>query len=153
MGNIQVTYKNAAISDIDTISRLMHEYYDYEGIQFDEPNARKRLHELITKPKLGKIWLIKINDNVEGYIVIAYGFGLEHGRNATIDEFYIRENFRGHGIGQKTIHFIENELRPTEIASIHTEVERKNHKAQEFWQSIGFQKYDRFPMAKITKSV
>ena len=146
---MSVSYKSAAISDINTIIMLMHEYYDYEGMQFDEQNARKRLDEFITKSELGKIWLIEINTKTEGYIVAAKGFGLEHGRNVTIDEFYIRGNFRGYGIGHKTIQFIENELRSMKISAIHTEVERKNHKAQEFWEKIGFQKYDRFPMTRM----
>lgn len=149
---LKINYKNAEIDDINNILKLMREYYAYENIQLDEQEAGKRLEELIKKSELGKIWLIEIDENIEGYIVVTNGFGLEHGRNVTIDEFYIREDFRGQRIGFRTMQFVEKELHSMGISSIHTEVERKNHKAQEFWESIGFQKYDRFPMTKMIKN-
>jgi GNAT superfamily N-acetyltransferase len=149
MKNLEITYKIAEIKDIEDIVKLMHEYYDYDDLQFDEKIARARLHELVINHELGKIWLIVINKNIEGYIVVTNGFGLEHGRNVIIDEFYIRENYRGHGIGHKTIKYVENEMQAAGISSIHIEVVRKNNKAKAFWENLGFQKYERYLMVKM----
>lgn len=152
MINRKINYKNAEVDDINNILKLMREYYAYENVQLNQQDARERLEEFIKNCQLGKIWLIEIDKTTAGYIVVTHGFGLEHGRNVTIDEFYIRENFRGQGIGQRTMQFIEEELRSMGISSIQTEVERKNHKAREFWEKLGFQKYDRFPMTKMIKN-
>ena len=149
MNNITISYKIAEICDISIIIKLMREYYAFETIKLNEQNTKERLEEFIKKCELGKLWLIEINNNAEGYIVVTNGFGLEHGRNVMIDEFYIREKYRGQGIGLRTMQFIEKELLSIGISSIHTEVDRKNHKAREFWEKIGFQKYDRFPMTKM----
>lgn len=147
--NSKINYKTAQNDDINAIVNLMQEYYDYEGIKLDKQIACVRLKEFIEKSEAGKIWLILIDDDIAGYIVVVNGFGLEHGRNVMIDEFYIREEYRGFGIGHKTIKYIENEIRSIGIVSIHTEVKRRNTKAQLFWENLGFQKYDRFPMTKM----
>ncbi len=152
MKNINLVCKETAVSDIDTIITFMHEYYDYEGIQFDEKNAGERLEKFFNESGLGKIWLIHINNHAEGYIVVTHGFGLEHGPNVWIDEFYIRESFTGHGVGRQVIRFIEGELSSMGISAIHTEVERKNQRARAFWKKIGFHAYDRYPMTKMIKN-
>lgn len=151
MGTLNINYKIAEIADTGVISELMQEYYEYEGLKLDKLIAYARLKELIEKHELGNIWLININESTAGYVVTTNGFGLEHGRNVTIDEFYIRDGFRGQGIGKKTIKFIKDKIYSIGITSIHTEVKRKNIKARLFWESCGFQKYDRYPMVSENK--
>jgi ribosomal protein S18 acetylase RimI-like enzyme len=149
MDNVTVNFQPAKISDIDVLLSLMREYYAYENLKLDDGAARKRLAEFISEPSLGNIWLITVDSDIAGYIVVASGYGLEHGRNVTIDEFYISERFRGQGLGKKTMSFVLSELRRGAVESTHTEVERNNTRGLKFWTDLGFHKHDRYSMVKM----
>jgi ribosomal protein S18 acetylase RimI-like enzyme len=149
MNNVKVSFKQAQVSDIDVLLSLLREYYAYENLQLDDGAAQKRLTEFIGEPLLGNIWLIAVDSDIAGYIVVTNGYGLEHGRNVTIDEFYVCERFRGQGLGRKTMQFVLSELHRRGIESIHTEVERDNTKALKFWTDLGFHKHDRYSMVKM----
>ncbi|UCG61258.1 MAG: GNAT family N-acetyltransferase [Candidatus Zixiibacteriota bacterium] len=151
MDDVALTYKQAGALDIDALLSLVHEYYACENLPLDDAVARRRLKEFIQNPQLGYIWLIMVGGNLEGYIAVTNGYGLEHGRNVILDEFYIRDSFRGRGIGKMTLRFIEEELRPRGVESIHTEVERGNTGALKFWENLGFHRQDRYPMVKMTR--
>jgi ribosomal protein S18 acetylase RimI-like enzyme len=71
-----------------------------------------------------------------------------HGRDAFIDEIYIRESHRGKGIGAKVIKFVEETCRSLEVQALHLEVERANTRAQAFYRKIGFQGHNRYLLTK-----
>ena len=99
---------------------------------------------------LGRVWLIQHQGEAKGRIVLTFGYSLEYrGRDAFIDEFYIRESDRRQRIGKKTIQFIEKVCPTTlEIKAFHLEVERKNIAAQSFYRQIGFKDQERYLMTK-----
>jgi GNAT superfamily N-acetyltransferase len=66
-----------------------------------------------------QMMVAKLNgDETIGYIVLTLGDSLEyHGRDAFVDEIYIRESHRGKGIGAQAIKFVEGGLPPARCAS------------------------------------
>ncbi|MGH7962627.1 MAG: hypothetical protein ACRERD_12505 [Candidatus Binatia bacterium] len=92
---MEPTFKLATHSDIDTLLRLMPEFYEHERLQFDE-RTRSALEQLLGDKALGQVWLICDGDEAIGYVVLALGFSLEyHGRDAFVDEFYVQASHRG----------------------------------------------------------
>ena len=73
--------------------------------------ARRRavaLTALLRDASLGLAWLILDGDAAVGYIVLCFGYSLEWlGRDAFVDEFYLREEYRGRGWGRTTMEFVE----------------------------------------------
>lgn len=136
-------------AEVEACCALMQQYYNLDQIPFDPDLARARLSQLRDQPELGRIWLIRSENQIAGYVAVTFGFGLEHGLNATIDELFILEHFRHKGLGGKALAFLESALKSQGIESIHTEVERSNEPAIHFWQGLGFHQHDRYPMVKM----
>ncbi len=131
---------------------LMRESYAFEQFPFNRGAARKALSDILHDDSLGRVWLIKTEHKVIGYIVLTLGFSLEyHGRDGIIDELYIREDYRGQGIGTRAIELAAKESRSLGIKALHLEVERKNTKAQRFYHKIGFEDHDRYLLTKWLK--
>lgn len=145
----KIRFAQVTLGDIDTILDMMRVYYEYDGLQFIEENARRRLIEFISDPALGWLWLIQSETETVGYVCLIRGYGLEHGRNALIDELFIKEEFRGQRYGEGTVSFLEEVARREGIESLHGDVERHNEKASVFWMKRGFRRYDRYAMVKV----
>ena len=131
---------------------MLREYYAMEGLVFDEPIIISRLEYMVANPRLGRGWIVKSGDAIAGYMAVTFAFSLEHGRHAIMDEFYLHEAYRGQGLGRDVFRFVESQMLKVGVSSIHVDVERANGRAQQFWLSLGFRKYDRFPMFKLVDS-
>ncbi|MDQ3755908.1 MAG: GNAT family N-acetyltransferase, partial [Acidobacteriota bacterium] len=84
-----------------------------------------------------------------GYLVLTLGFSLEFkGRDALIDELYLRESFRDQGFGQQAIAFAIKWCQARNIRALHLEVERANARAQAAYRKAGFKDHDRYLLTK-----
>ncbi len=140
----------ANTSDVELIIELMREFYAIEHLEFDERAARHALGEILSDRRFGVIHLIRVNDEaVAGYLVITFGFSLEfRGRDAFIDELYLRENFRGRGIGKASLELADAVCRQEGISALHLEVDRVNTRAQGLYRQAGFRDHDRYLLTK-----
>ena len=85
--------------------------------------------------------------------MLTLGFSLEfHGRDAFVDEIYIRTTHRGKGIGGRALEFVEAACRPLGVRAIHLEVERNNAQAHTMYHKIGFEYQDSYLMTKCLGS-
>ena len=129
----------AVESDTEVLLEFMEAYYEYDGHGFDREKARAALVGLLRDARFGRAWLVLDDDRAVGYIVLCFGYSLEWlGRDAFVDEFYLREEYRGRGWGRKTMAFIEEAARVEGIRTLHLEVMRKNERALELYEKIGF---------------
>jgi ribosomal protein S18 acetylase RimI-like enzyme len=137
---MELDFKAATLADVDALTPLMREYYEYDGIPFDEAKARKALAGFLSHDSFGRAWLVCQADAIAGYIVLTYDYGLESGgREAFIDEFYLRAAYRGQGIGRKTIEFAEQFCAANGIRTLLLGVEPENTAAQAFYRKVGFE--------------
>ena len=149
---MKTEYITASLQDIECLIDLMRLYYEHDEIQFDECIARQNALELLKSDKNGIALLIQQDNTAIGYIVVTFGFGLEHGSNGTIDEFFILPGYRGQGLGVKTLNYIESLLAEKGIKAIHTEVEIKNKHGMNFWIKNGYQSTDRKSLTKTIET-
>jgi len=150
---MDASFKLADSSDTDVLAKLMQEYYDFDHLTFDDHVARAALRQILGDDSLGRVWLIQHGEDVIGYVVLTLGFSLEFkGRDAFIDELYIRESYRHEGIGKRALQFVEDVCRSLGVQSLHLEVEQANVNAQEFYRKSGFVDHARYLMTKWISS-
>ena len=148
---MEIHFKVAETSDVEILVSFIREFCEFDGHIFEEESIRTTLLKLLLDASLGRVWLIHRDEEAIGYIVITFGYSLEYrGRDAFIDEFYIRESDRGQGIGKQTIQFLEKVCPELGINALHLEVERKNTIAQNFYRQVGFTDQNRYLMTKLS---
>jgi GNAT superfamily N-acetyltransferase len=146
---MKAIFKLASRTDTDILIAFMREFYEHDHQPFVEPAARAALERFLQDHSLGHVWLIHDGEQAIGYVVLTLGYSLEyHGRDAFIDEIYLRESHRGKGIGAQVIQFLEEACRELDVQALHLEVERANTKAQAFYHKIGFEDHDRYLLTK-----
>jgi diamine N-acetyltransferase len=146
---MEPSFRLATDSDADLLLEMMREYYAFDGHAFDEPRAGAALLTFLRDPTLGRAWLICADETPVGYIVLTFGYSLEYlGRDAFIDEFYVRESYRGKGWGKRALAFVEDQARALNVRSIHLEVVRQNTGAKEVYRKSGYADHDHYLMSK-----
>jgi len=143
------TFTMASPADTDRLLELLQEFYAIEHLDFDEAVARQALGQILTERRYGLIHLIEVADAIAGYVVLTFGFSLEfHGRDAWIDELYLRSAYRGQGIGSATLAFITATCRQEGIKAVHLAVAHRNQRAQKVYQQAGYTTHDRHIMTQ-----
>ena len=121
-------FRLAVESDADTLLEFMQAYYAFDGHGFDREKARVALTALLRDSSLGLAWLILDGDAAVGYIVLCFGYSLEWlGRDAFVDEFYLREEYRGRGWGRQAMAFLEESARAAGIRTLASRSRRGKH--------------------------
>lgn len=145
-----VAFKLADNSRLGMLITLIREYYNYDGHEFNEARVQGALKEIFNNSTLGKIWFISWNEEVIGYLILTFGFSVEFGgRDAFVDEFYIREAYRGKGLGRKSIEFVEETAKKLGVKAVHLEVSRSNTNAQAFYRKLGFTDRSYYLMTRL----
>jgi ribosomal protein S18 acetylase RimI-like enzyme len=136
-------FRRAGEADADVLLVFMRAYYEYDGHGFDLEKARGALVALLRDANFGCAWLILDGDAAVGYIVLCFGYSLEWlGRDAFVDELYLREEYRGRGWGRRAMEFVEGEASSAGIRALHLGVVPGNSTALELYRRMGFHEHD-----------
>ena len=147
---MDIEFRAAEINDIKDLLEMMSEFYSHEELKYDKETLQPAIETLINDGRIGEIRLITSGVKLIGYFVLTYTYSLEYGgKNALLDELYIRENFRGRGIGKQVLSFVEDFCRDKNIHAIHLQVKRFNPIAKKLYSSVGFKEVDRDFMTKV----
>jgi ribosomal protein S18 acetylase RimI-like enzyme len=143
-------FKSATSEDIETLIMMMRDLYGHDGLApLDEASARRALPGIIGDDTFGRVFIIFLEDEVAGYAVLTFGYSLEfHGRDAFVDELYLRNEYRGQGIGKRALEFLTEVCAAEGVSALHLEVERANTSAQAVYRKFGFEDHDRYLMTK-----
>lgn len=136
--------------DLELLISLVKDFYLYDGHTFDYGRVKSSLIQLLNNPSLGFIRLIKAEGETCGYYIVCFGFSIEFGgRDAYIDELFLKDEMRGRGIGTIAIASMEEHCRREGVKVLHLEVERSNTPAQEFYRRVGYEDHDRYLLSKL----
>jgi GNAT superfamily N-acetyltransferase len=133
---------------------MMGSLYSEAGATHDRERARRAAEGLMADPELGGVWLIHMDDEqleceAVGYLCVTLCYSLEFdGRFALLDELYVKEAWRGKGIGTQAIAFAEDWSRARGLAATRLEVGHANVRALELYQRQGFVAHHRHLMTK-----
>lgn len=132
------TLKLATAADLPLLASFVRAYHDFEGLAPLE-SLSETLEPLLTKPDIGRIWLILHHNNPIGYATICVGYSIEFaGRDAFLDELFIAPEYRSQGIGTTALRLVKLQAAELGIKALHLEVDRDNHAAQRLYQKSGF---------------
>jgi len=94
---------------------------------------------LIDDSSAGRVWIVNVDGNAVGYVVLVFSFSVEFGgRTAFIDELLIDERFRGRGIGREVVDQVIEYARALGVQNLLLEVTESNLPARRLYQSAGF---------------
>jgi ribosomal protein S18 acetylase RimI-like enzyme len=134
-----VRFERATPADEDALVGLMREFYAYEGLPWNETVARQGLRTILADGSVGQVWLLRTDGEHAGYLVLAFSFSLEfHGRYGFLDELYLREGYRGRGLGRRAIEKAEEACRSVGGRALRLEVTCENAAARSFYARLGF---------------
>ena len=137
------------LSDIDELLPLMREFYAGERLPYDEAVLRRALAELWAEPLHGGAWLAREDKEAVGYGILCCGFSLEYGgRDAFVDELYVRPEWRDRGIGNRLLDAMEARCRDSKVAALHLEVDHDNPHGKRLYSRRGFVDHRRHLMTK-----
>lgn len=149
---MSTTFTPATPADVPALLAMMRELYVYDHSPFHAEEHERALRALIANDKNGRVWLIRSDSDIAGYVVLGFGFSLEfRGRDAFVDELFVAESFRGRGIGSEALRFVEQAARDLGIHALHLEVAHSNTRAQEVYRKFGYLDHDRYLMTKWVK--
>jgi GNAT superfamily N-acetyltransferase len=151
---MNLKHRKITASDIPHIIQMMKEFYAIDNYQFDLKLNEVNLLVMVKDETIGTVRIIELDGEVIGYFALTFGFSFEYGgRTGLLDEFYIREDYRGKGIGRATMDFIEKISHEYGINTLHMEVEVKNKNALKLYNSYGYSSNNRkLKTKKITNN-
>lgn len=139
----------AVAGDENGLLAMMREFYHHERIVLDEAVACGALGALIADPALGRVWWIEGDGGPAGYMVLTLGYSLEFaGRFALLDELYVREGFRGGGVGARAVEEAAAACASWGVRALRLEVAWENEPAQRLYRRLGFDLHDRHIMTR-----
>lgn len=143
------TFRTATLADIENVLPLMREFYAFESIPYREERAEKLLSELLRDPRNGRLIIIDTENEIAGYLILGFGFSVEFGgRDALLDELFIRTQFRGRGFGTAAIDFAISLCTSENIEALHLESDHFNERAHDLYLRLGFKDHKRHLMTK-----
>lgn len=145
-----ITYRAAVPEDVAALVGMMKELQtdDPWSCPFDEAKTAHIVEQLLRKPELGRVWFIAVAGECVGYVVMSFDYSLEYGgRNAWVDELFIRPKHRGLGIGQQALEFFFDQARQLGATVVHLEVNHGN-RAIDLYRRMGFEDHHRYLMSK-----
>lgn len=146
---MDIVFKIATTSDTEILVQLIREFHEVEHLAFEEDTISTLLAKLLHDESLGRVWLIQNSGEPIGYIILTFGYSLEFlGRDAIVDELYIREGHRGQGVGTRALQFVQDTCPALGVQALHLEVDRKNTTAQRLYRKVGFEDHDRYLMTQ-----
>lgn len=134
-----MNFTQAGPGDIDRLAPLVAGFHALRGERTRPDQRLAALRPLLENPDLGRIWLIGPSISPVGYLVITFGYSIAlGGRDARLDEFFLRENARGKGVGAKILDAIRPFLRDAGVKALWVEAERTDPAQKRLFTRAGF---------------
>jgi ribosomal protein S18 acetylase RimI-like enzyme len=141
--------RRATPEDCGALIELQREFYREDRLAHDARNTRA-LRRLLRSSDAGAVWVIEASEPgaarpAIGYCVLTLGYTLElGGRDAFIDELYLRPEWRGRGLGVRALRVAEAAARRRGVRAMHLEVDTGNRRARRLYERWGFAVRDRY---------
>ena len=138
--------REAGRADVPELVGLMRAFYAEAGFTLDEERAAAGFAALLADARLGRVWLIEPagpavpEAPAAGYIVVTFVHAMEHGgMTAVVDDFYVRPEARGEGLGKAALAAARRACEELGMRAMRVEVGVDNTAAQAVYRSAGFE--------------
>ncbi|WP_456390482.1 N-acetyltransferase family protein [Profundibacter sp.] len=125
--------------DLPRLQALVARLHADEGIEQTDEARAAALMPLLEGSPHGAAYLVGPRKGPVGYIIISFGYSVKMGGiDSFIDEFYIRENVRGRGMGGEVLRALMPALADYGVKALNLEVGRDNLNAKRLYSRLGF---------------
>lgn len=136
---MKLTLRLIAEDDLLQLLFFMKMFHEMEHIFMTDNERESAIRPLLGENENGRIWMIDVDENDVGYIVVGFGYSIEFGgRDGFIDELFLRETARGQGIGRQVLKLVIDKASKLGVGALHLEVAHSNKRAQHLYQELGF---------------
>ena len=133
-----VAVRLATLSDIPALVELMRQFYSEGSFPLDREWAARSFANLITEPSRGAVWLIDMDGDSVGHVVLSLRFAMEFGGlSAYVDDLFVRADCRRKGAATAGMEALVDECRRRGCKSIHVEVDPANVAANALYRRYG----------------
>lgn len=119
---------------------MAKEFYDSPAVAHPVPDSHFEItvSELLRSDAYAECYILESGSSPVGYALLAKTFSQEGGGLCVwLDEFYVREAFRGMGLGTEFLRFFAQN--PWGAKRLRLEVEPDNERAAELYAKFGFE--------------
>lgn len=153
---MNISLSTPTLSSLNKFLKLIDELFDYEALPQKAEQTTQAVKQLLNNPELGQAWFIEVEQHgmkyIAGHIIVSYSFSLEHGgKIGLIDQFYLKSEWRQHGIGTELLPQLETLVIQDSVKALSLEVNIGNAGARNFYEKHGFTPRRQFCM--MTKSL
>lgn len=137
-------------NDRNLFVTLSKEFYSTDAVSHTIPHEyhEKSFDELMRSGEYIECLIFEQDGETAGYALIAKTFSPEAGGVVVwIEELYVRESFRGKGLGKAFFKYMEENY---PAARYRLEIEPENLRAKKLYSSLG---YKELPYAQMIKGV
>lgn len=139
----------ATSADLERLLPHTEDFWRFEKLPFEITRARRVLGGLLETPAYGRVLIAQRDGEVLGYLVLTFGYSIEHGgRDALIDELYVRQSVRSGGLGTRLIDEATRICSREGVTRVHLEVDNTNPRAAVLYARLGFASNDRRLLTK-----
>ena len=152
--SLAISFARADATRRALLLEMMREFYAYEHLAWDEAVAGRGLDCILGDASLGEVWIVLADGEPAGYFVMALSFSLEfHGRYGFLDELFLRERFRGGGIGRLAVQHAAEVCGAIGARALRLEITATNPGARAFYDRLGFEDVGRTLLTKWIPSL
>lgn len=131
--------REAGPGDVPALAGLMRAFYAESGYVLAEARAAAAFRELLERPDRGRVWLIGLRGEAAGYVVVTFVFAMGHGGlAAVVDDFYVRPEARGEGLGKGALAAARRVCQELGVRALRVEVGADNAVARAAYRGAGF---------------
>lgn len=135
---METTIRDMTINDTDAVLEMMRVFYASPAVFTNGSDEifLKDIENCIKNRQYLEGYIIESSNNILGYAMIAKSFSTEFGKMCIwIEDLYIKEDYRGLGIGKTFFDFITNKYTN---CIFRLEVEEENERAVKLYKKCGF---------------
>ena len=136
--------------DREEVFKMMRVFYNSEAVIYTAPDEilYKDIDDCLSDLPFIEGYVFEKNGELMGYAMAAKSYTTEYGGLLIfIEDLYIKEDFRGMGIGSSFFHFIEEKYKGQAVR-YKLEVEEENRNAISVYKKRGYEKLGYFIMSK-----
>ena len=137
---MSVEIRAAALPDIPQLLALVRRYWEFEKIAgFTALRVELVLKQLLAEPRLGSAWVAEEGGQLIAYLIAVLVLSVEHqGLMAEIDEFFVRPEARGRGVGARMLAAAEAALAARGCVRLQLQLSETNEPARAFYERRGY---------------